>query len=114
VVDEYRQGARGLGIRPTRIRLLSNLNGEPAVTEQVCTPEYWVRSIREAVRFHEGVLAIAADGGTAFRELGPGGVLSALVGDSLAAEPGAVAPAAVPLLRSGRPEAESALTALAR
>nr|WP_052707690.1 type I polyketide synthase [Streptomyces rubellomurinus] len=114
VLDEFRQVARELEYRPPRIRLLSNLTGEPAVTEQVCTPEYWVRHIREAVRFHDGVRAMASDGVTAFLELGPGGVLSALVRDALAAEPGAVAPAAVPLLRSGRPEAESALTALAR
>ncbi len=111
VLDRFHEAASGLAYRPPRIRLLSNLTGGPASAEQVCTPEYWVRHIREAVRFHDGLLRMAADGVTTFLELGPGGVLSALVRDALADR--SPAPAAVPLLRRGRPEADSALTALA-
>ncbi|MFB7669425.1 alpha/beta fold hydrolase, partial [Kitasatospora sp. NPDC056138] len=111
VLDRFHEVASELTYRPPRIRLLSNLTGEPASAEQVCTPEYWVRHIREAVRFHDGVRRMAADGVTTFLELGPGGVLSALVRDALADR--TPAPAAVPLLRRGRPEADSALTALA-
>ncbi|MCW5252502.1 type I polyketide synthase, partial [Streptomyces sp. SHP 1-2] len=114
VLDDFLRVARELEYRPPRIRLLSNLTGGPAMTEEVCTPEYWVRHIRETVRFHDGVRAMAGDGVTAFLELGPSGVLSALVRDASADRPEAAAPVAVPLLRSGRPEAESALTALAR
>ncbi|MFD7455080.1 beta-ketoacyl synthase N-terminal-like domain-containing protein, partial [Kitasatospora sp. NPDC059827] len=111
VLDRFHEAASGLAYRPPRIRLLSNLTGEQATAEQVGAPEYWVRHIREAVRFHDGVRRMAADGVTTFLELGPGGVLSALVRDALADL--SPAPAAVPLLRSGRPEADSALTALA-
>ncbi|MFI9325425.1 alpha/beta fold hydrolase, partial [Kitasatospora aureofaciens] len=111
VLDRFHEAASGLAYRPPRIRLLSNLTGGPASAEQVCTPEYWVRHIREAVRFHDGLRRMAADGVTTFLELGPGGVLSALVRDALADR--SPAPAAVPLLRRGRPEADSALTALA-
>ncbi|MER6300741.1 beta-ketoacyl synthase N-terminal-like domain-containing protein, partial [Kitasatospora sp. NPDC001539] len=111
VLERFHEVAASLAYRPPRIRLLSNLTGEPAPAEQVCAPEYWVRHIREAVRFHDGVRRMAADGVTTFLELGSGGVLSALVRDALAdRDP---APAAVPLLRHGRPEPDSALTALA-
>ncbi|MFC5666794.1 beta-ketoacyl synthase N-terminal-like domain-containing protein, partial [Kitasatospora misakiensis] len=111
VLDRFHEAASGLAYRPPRIRLLSNLTGGPASAEQVCTPEYWVRHIREAVRFHDGLLRMAEDGVTTFLELGPGGVLSALVRGALADR--SPAPAALPLLRYGRPEADSALTALA-
>ncbi|WNM49180.1 alpha/beta fold hydrolase [Kitasatospora sp. CM 4170] len=111
VLERFHEAASGLDYRPPRIRLLSNLTGEPATAEQVGRPEYWVRHIREAVRFHDGLRRMAEDGVTAFLELGPGGVLSGLVRDGLAER--TPAPAAVPLLRRARPEAESALTALA-
>ncbi|MEV0533516.1 beta-ketoacyl synthase N-terminal-like domain-containing protein [Kitasatospora sp. NPDC050463] len=111
VLARFHEVAGELTYRPPRIRLLSNLTGEQATAEQVGTPEYWVRHIRETVRFHDGVRRMAADGVTTFLELGPGGVLSALTREALADR--APAPAAVPLLRRGRPESESALTALA-
>ncbi|MCG6498356.1 type I polyketide synthase [Kitasatospora sp. A2-31] len=111
VLARFHEAASGLAYRPPRIRLLSNLTGEPAAPEQVGRPEYWVQHIREAVRFHDGVRRMAEDGVTTFLELGPGGVLSGLVRDGLAER--TPAPVAVPLLRRARPEAESALTALA-
>ncbi|WP_144317130.1 acyltransferase domain-containing protein, partial [Streptomyces sp. sk226] len=64
--------------------------------------EYWVRHVRDAVRFHDALEHLRAEGVTSFLEIGPDGVLSAL------AENG------VPLLRRNRPETESALTALAQ
>ncbi|MCF3170955.1 SDR family NAD(P)-dependent oxidoreductase [Streptomyces violaceoruber] len=64
--------------------------------------EYWVRHVRDAVRFHDAVEWLRAEGVTSFLEIGPDGVLSALAGGG------------VPLLRRNRPEAESALTALAQ
>jgi type I polyketide synthase AVES len=111
VLAGFDEVAQELSYRPPRIRLLSNLTGELATEEQVCSPGYWVRHVREAVRFHDGARRMAADGITTFLELGPGGVLSALVRDSLA-EQGSTT-AALPLLRHGRPEAESTMTAVA-
>ncbi|MEV6975262.1 beta-ketoacyl synthase N-terminal-like domain-containing protein [Kitasatospora sp. NPDC093806] len=111
VLDRFHAVASGITYRAPRLRLLSNLTGEPASAEQVCAPEYWVRHVREAVRFHDGARRMLADGVTTFLELGPGGVLSALVRDAAADR--SPAPAALPLLRNGRPEADSALAALA-
>ncbi|TYB44905.1 type I polyketide synthase [Actinomadura chibensis] len=67
---------------------------------------YWVRHVREAVRFHDAVTDLRDQGVTRFLEIGPDGVLTAMVrGDS-------DAEVVVPVLRRERPEARELLTAL--
>ncbi|MEU5126838.1 alpha/beta fold hydrolase [Streptomyces mobaraensis] len=115
VLDAFRSVAAGLDYRAPRVTLVSNVTGEILEAEEVCTPDYWVRHIRRPVRFHDGVRRLAADGVTTFLELGPGGVLSALVRDALAdADGDGRGAAAVPLLRRGQDEGTSLITALAR
>ncbi|MBC3841110.1 acyltransferase domain-containing protein [Streptacidiphilus sp. 4-A2] len=111
VLAEFRETAAGLTYRSARIPVLSNLTGTAAGDEQLRSPDYWVRHVR-AVRFHDGVRYLAGQNVTTVLELGPGGVLSALVRDA-PDERGRVI-AAVPLLRRSRPEAESAVAALAQ
>ena len=38
--------------------LVSNVTGEVASSGLVCSAEYWVRHVREAVRFHDGMRAL--------------------------------------------------------
>ncbi|MFF2351077.1 type I polyketide synthase [Kitasatospora sp. NPDC058115] len=87
--------------------IVSTLTGRPVTAEEVADPDYWVRHVRHAVRFADAVETLAAQGVTAFLEVGPGG-LTPMVQEAL---PEAVA---VPLLRADRPEAGSFTTALAR
>ncbi|ONK15966.1 type I polyketide synthase [Streptomyces sp. MP131-18] len=94
------------------IPLVSNVTGRPLTGEQVRSPEYWAQHVRRPVRFHDGLRHLAAQGVTTYLELGPAGVLSALVHDALAErEPAAVA---LPLLRRNRPEPATAVAAVAR
>ncbi|MET8983466.1 type I polyketide synthase [Streptomyces sp. NPDC004539] len=90
------------------IPVVSNLTGEIAGAE-LGTPDYWVRHVREAVRFHDGVRTLAAEGVTACLEVGPGGALSVLARDCVP-EGG---PVCVPALPRDRPEPAALLTALA-
>ncbi|MET9701357.1 polyketide synthase dehydratase domain-containing protein, partial [Streptomyces sp. NPDC006529] len=71
--------------------------------------EFWVRHVREGVRFLDGVRTLEAAGVTTYVELGPDGVLSALAQDCVSGEGAAFASA----LRKDRAEAETLLTALA-
>nr|WTA24008.1 type I polyketide synthase [Streptomyces sp. NBC_00853] len=71
--------------------------------------DFWVRHVREAVRFLDGVRALEAAGVTTYLELGPDGVLSAMAQDCLTEDGARFAPA----LRTGRPEPETLSNALA-
>ncbi|QSY50325.1 SDR family NAD(P)-dependent oxidoreductase [Streptomyces griseocarneus] len=106
MLDEFADVAGGLSFHAPRIPLVSNVTGELADPEEIRTPGYWVRHVREAVRFADGVTTLRSQGVTTLIELGPDGVLTAMAQQSIDA-------AAVPVLRSGRDETESVLTALA-
>ncbi|MPY64644.1 SDR family NAD(P)-dependent oxidoreductase, partial [Streptomyces spongiae] len=105
MLDEFRAAISGLRFAEPRIALVSNLSGDLAVPDSV---DYWVRHVRETVRFADGVRTLAAQGVTRFLEIGPDGTLTALI--EQAAPDDAVA---VPVLRKDRPEETAALTALA-
>ncbi|MFI9274396.1 type I polyketide synthase [Kitasatospora sp. NPDC052896] len=111
MLPAFREVAAGLRYHPPVLPVISDLTGEPAGAEQLCSPDYWVRHARGTVRFLDGVRRLGAEGASGFVELGTGGVLSALVQEGLPETPeGAV----VTLLRQGRPEQESVTAALAR
>ncbi|WP_420719719.1 type I polyketide synthase, partial [Streptomyces sp. NRRL WC-3618] len=112
MLDEFRQVAQGLTYRDPALPLVSNLTGRLATAAELKDPEYWVRHVREAVRFHDGLVALADFGVTTFLELGPDTVLTAMAHDTLTgpeAQSGLVA-----ALRRDRPEPDTFRTALAR
>jgi acyl transferase domain-containing protein len=111
MLAQFRAVAEGLSFAEPEIPVVSGTTGEIAGYELLGSPEYWVQHVREAVRFADTVRTLAERGVTGFVEIGPGAVLAALVGEATGADPAVVAES---LLRKGVPEAESALTALAR
>ena len=60
-----------------RIPVVSNLTGGIAGAA-LATPEYWVRHLREPVRFADGIRALHERGVRAFVEIGPGTTLLGL------------------------------------
>ncbi|WP_019925013.1 type I polyketide synthase [Nocardia sp. BMG111209] len=108
MLDEFAAVCAGLTFRPPAVPIVSNLTGELADPDELCTPGYWVRHIAEPVRFADGVRWLREKGRvTLFLETGPGAALSAAVADS-----GGTA-TVVSTLRRDRPEPESVTTALA-
>jgi acyl transferase domain-containing protein/short-subunit dehydrogenase/acyl carrier protein len=105
MLAEFREIAAGVAFRAPAVPIVSGLSGEEAGAE-IQTAEYWVRQIRETVRFGDGVKALERAGVTRFLELGPAGVLAALARDSLS-ESLARSALAAPALRTDRGELES-------
>ncbi|MGC3864346.1 type I polyketide synthase [Micromonospora chersina] len=97
-----------LELRAPNLPIVSNLTGAPVDPEAVRTAGYWVRHVREAVRFADGVTQLRALGAGTFLEVGPSGVLTALTREIVGDDATAVA-----LLRRDRPEPTALLTALA-
>ncbi|RKN11896.1 type I polyketide synthase [Streptomyces radicis] len=110
MLDDFAAELAGLTFSAPTIPVVSNVTGEVATAAQLTSPAYWVRHVREAVRFADGVEWLAAAGVRTFLELGPAGVLTAMARDCLGPDfQGAVIPSA----RKGRPEDETLLEALA-
>ncbi|GAA0988636.1 hypothetical protein GCM10009555_070750 [Acrocarpospora macrocephala] len=115
MLADFRTLANRLPYNPPRIPIVSTLTGEAATPEQLCSPDYWVKQVREAVRFSDGIRALRAQGVRAYLELGPDGVLTAMARESLATIAGSDAPVSVqvPVMRKDRDEHTAAMTALA-
>ncbi|MEH0845485.1 type I polyketide synthase [Micromonospora sp. CPCC 205711] len=110
MLAEFRRVAEELTYHPPTVRVVSNVTGAVATTEQLTDPGYWVRHVRDAVRFADGVATVLAGGATRLLEIGPDAVLTAL------AQAGLDDPAVlvVPALRRDRSEVATLTEAVAR
>ncbi|HEY5151901.1 MAG TPA: beta-ketoacyl synthase N-terminal-like domain-containing protein [Mycobacterium sp.] len=78
--------------------------------DEITDPDYWVRHVRDAVRFSNAITALAAGGVTRWVELGPDAVLTALAQQTLDDDVHVF----IPAMRAGRPDGETFLGALAQ
>ncbi|MEV4483932.1 type I polyketide synthase, partial [Micromonospora coxensis] len=109
MLDEFRAVLDGLTFAPPLLPVVSNLTGALADVDEIRTADYWVRHVREAVRFADGIGALRAAGVDTFLEIGPQSVLTAMTTDVLTDE-GVLAVAAQ---RKDRSETAALLAALA-
>jgi acyl transferase domain-containing protein/acyl carrier protein len=119
MLDEFRAVVEGVSFNEPTIPVVSNLTGMGATAEQLCTVDYWVRHVREAVRFADGVSWLEQQGVTSFLELGPDGVLSGMCQDCFGqrvqgSAGGETTLALAPAMRAGQSEAHALLGALSQ
>ncbi|MEU4626904.1 SDR family NAD(P)-dependent oxidoreductase, partial [Actinoplanes sp. NPDC023801] len=105
MLAEFASVAATIEYRAPRIPVVSNLTGEPV---EEFTADYWIRHVRETVRFADGVSWLASNGVTRCVEVGPSGVLSGMA--ALTAPDLTYAAA----LRKDRDETETLLHAAAK
>ncbi|MEV0363775.1 type I polyketide synthase [Nocardia fusca] len=86
MLDEFRAVAARMTYQAPSVPIVSEVSGAVAETE-LTTPEYWVRQVREGVRFAPGVDTLLTTGTRRFVELGPDAVLTAMTRQCLAVDP---------------------------
>ncbi|MEC3915813.1 SDR family NAD(P)-dependent oxidoreductase [Nocardia sp. CDC160] len=86
MLDEFRSLAMGLTYREPLLPIVSNLSAD-VVAAEMTDPEYWVRQVRDCVRFAPGIEALVKAGARRFVEIGPDAVLAAMTRQCLAETP---------------------------
>ncbi|ROP28379.1 type I polyketide synthase [Couchioplanes caeruleus] len=103
MLDDFRVVVRTLTLNEPTLPMISNVTGGPVESGLVTDPDYWVRHVRDTVRFADGMDAMRGLGVDTFVEAGPDSVLAALIDAELV----------VPTLRRDRDETEAILAAAA-
>src|SRR5262249_49383104 len=70
MLEDFQRVAETVTYRAPDRPVVSNVTGS-IVGPEIATPAYWVRHVRSAVRFGEGVAALHAAGALTFVEIGP-------------------------------------------
>ncbi|MFC9948664.1 type I polyketide synthase [Streptomyces pratensis] len=104
MLEPFREVLAGLTFHEPALPVVSNVTGR--IADDLADADYWVRHVREAVRFHDGVTTLAAEGATRFLEIGPDSVLSTMALD--------VVPDAIGTQRRDRAEDAALVDALCR
>ncbi len=119
MLEQFREIAATISFDAPQISIVSNLSGEPVGAEEICCADYWVRHVRNTVRFGDGVAWLGRQGVRCLLELGPDGVLSAMsqeiLGGDGTVQYGELPPqiTAVSLLRGERSETATLMSSLA-
>jgi amino acid adenylation domain-containing protein len=78
VLDAFGDALTGIHLSAPSIPIVSTLSGKPLTVDEATSPDYWVRQLRQTVRFSPALCHALDDSGTAFLEVGPRAVLTQL------------------------------------
>ncbi len=105
ILDAFTEAASGVTFSAPRVPIVANLTGRLATGDDLRTPEYWRRHVREAVRFADGVRVLDDAGTATWVEVGPDSILIPMAQGMLLQSPGRRT--FVPLARRDRTELEA-------
>jgi myxalamid-type polyketide synthase MxaB len=77
MLNQFARAAQAVRYNPPEVGLISNVTGKLAQAE-VADPSYWVRHVRQAVRFAAGMESLPQEGCDVFLEVGPHPILLGL------------------------------------
>jgi acyl transferase domain-containing protein/NADPH:quinone reductase-like Zn-dependent oxidoreductase/acyl carrier protein len=77
-LDEFRRRVASVRLSPPSVPFISNLTGQWIRPEEATDPGYWVRHLRQTVRFGDGLAHLLERPGQVLLEVGPGRTLGSL------------------------------------
>jgi acyl transferase domain-containing protein len=75
ILDDFERQFARLKLRAPQVPFISNVTGDWIKAEEATDPRYWVRHLRETVRFSDGLSRLLAEPGHVLVEVGPGQTL---------------------------------------
>jgi len=84
ILGDIAEALAGMVLRPPSIPFISNLTGTWVRPDDVVRLDYWVRHLRQTVRFNDGVQELLKESDWLLLEVGPGQTLSLLIKNVIA------------------------------
>src|SRR5205814_659978 len=75
ILAPFRERLRAVKLQAPRLPFVSNLSGTWITDQEASDPEYWVRHLRETVRFADGMQTVWSELERVLLEVGPGNTL---------------------------------------
>ncbi|MGH9761994.1 MAG: acyltransferase domain-containing protein, partial [Blastocatellia bacterium] len=75
MLEPYARALRNVKLRPPQLPYVSNVTGQWIRQDEPCDVTYWLRQLREPVRFGQGLHAFANEPSLILLEVGPGDTL---------------------------------------
>jgi acyl transferase domain-containing protein/acyl carrier protein len=79
MLEKFRETMIQIGLKKPEKPYISNLTGRWITVEEATNPEYWIRHLRETIRFYNGIGELLKKEKGIYLEIGPGRVLSTFV-----------------------------------
>ncbi|KVC55856.1 type I polyketide synthase [Burkholderia stagnalis] len=88
ILDPFEAVASRVRFQPPRIAVISNVTGAVASADDLCSPRYWRRHIRDTVRFAQGIETLLDTRSEIVIEVGPRPTLLGIARDIVGDAPG--------------------------
>ncbi|PRH77762.1 hypothetical protein C6N75_18560, partial [Streptomyces solincola] len=109
MLAEFGTVVADLDFAKPELTVVSSVTGERVSAGEWSDPAYWVRQVREPVRFLDAVRAVEAEGVGRYLECGPGAVLSVMAAGCVAEDSAGRFVASLPLRKGETDEARALL-----
>jgi phthiocerol/phenolphthiocerol synthesis type-I polyketide synthase E len=116
VLEKFHERIAKMPLRPPQIPYVSCVTGRWITAGEATNPDYWVRQLRQPVRFCDGLQLAAQDANTLLLEVGMGNTLSGMARQCLQNPHHAAVPifSGLPALEQGHEESRSLMETLGR
>jgi len=79
ILDEFAELAGRISFKTPQFPIASTVTGKWVSPDEIMVPGYWIKNLRQTVRFNDAVSEMLKEAGRIFLEVGPGQTLSTLV-----------------------------------